>query len=61
MISSLEIPVALAVASEKSGIPAADIVSAVEVPDGLFLVTTANTAKVDAAADALPCQLLRGV
>ncbi len=58
---SIEVPVTPAAASAKSGIPAANIVAAVEIPDGLLMVTTANTATVDAAADALPCQLVRGV
>ena len=54
----LDNAVPLATASAESGIPAAKIVEAYELPEGLLVISTGNHVNTD-AGDALPSQLLR--
>ena len=47
-------------AAAKASVPVADVVQALELPEGLLIVTAPNHAIVDPAGDALPSQIIRG-
>lgn len=50
-----------ATAAAKAGVPVADVAQALELPEGLLIVTLPSHAIVDPAGDALPSMIIRGV